>query len=120
MAITIAYGSTGTSYGLTEKSLPSSTTSTSRASITSTGVYQLVMDLTNMASSDEFRLRWYETPLATASSGLGTFMDQTFLGPQAPTVFLSPAFTLMEGWDITMTMTTGTAKTFSWSIRKIA
>lgn len=123
MPITLAYYSTGTSYGSatnTEKSLPSSTTSTGRSAIASTGVYQLVMDLTNMATSDEFRLRWYETVNDVATSGYGTFLDQTFVGPQSPPIFMSPAFTLCCGWDITMSLTTGSARTFAWGIRKIA
>lgn len=123
MPISIAYYSTGTSYGSaknTEKSLPSSTTSTGRSAIASTGVFQLYLDLTNMATSDEFRLRWYETVNSLATSAYGTFLDQTFVGPQSPAIFVSPAFTLMDGWDITLSLTTGSARTFAWGLKKIA
>lgn len=88
--------------------------------IASTGVYQLYMDLANMATSDEFRLRWYETVNDLATSSLGVFLDQTFVGPQSPPVFVSPAFTLCCGWDITMSLTTGSARTLSWGLRKLA
>jgi hypothetical protein len=123
MAINIAYYSTGTSYGSatnTEKSLPSSTTSTGRSAIASTGIFQLYLDLTNMATSDEFRLRWYETVNSLATSSYGAFLDQTFVGPQSPPLFVSPAFTLCDGWDVTLSLTTGSARTFAWGIKKIA
>lgn len=123
MAINIAYYSTGTSYGSatnTEKSLPSSTTSTGRNAISSTGVFQLYLDLTNMATSDEFRLRWYETVNSIATTAYGAFLDQTFVGPQSPPIFVSPAFTLADGWDVTLSLTTGSARTFAWGIKRLA
>lgn len=123
MPITIAYQSTGTSYGSaanTEKSLPSSTTSTGRSPIASTGIYQLYLDLTNMATSDEYRLRWYETVNSLATTAYGAFLDQTFVGPQSPPIFVSPAFTLADGWDITLSLTTGSSRTFAWGLKKIA
>jgi len=120
MPITIAYGSTGTSYPLTEKSLPSSTTSTGRSYIASTGVFQLWLDLTNMLTSDEYRLRMYETVHESATTAVGTFLDQIFVGPQSPPIYVSPCFTLYCGWDMTLTLSTGTARTFAWTIRRIS
>lgn len=123
MPITIAYQSTGTSYGSaknTEKSLPGNTTSTSRSPIASTGIFQLYLDLTNMATSDEYRLRWYETVNSLATTAYGAFLDQTFVGPQSPPIFVSPAFTLCDGWDVTLSLTTGSSRTFAWGIKKIA
>lgn len=123
MPITIAYQSTGSTVGSatnTEKSLPSNTTSTSRSAIASTGIFQLYLDLQNMATSDEFRLRWYETVNSATTSSYGVFLDQTFVGPQSPPLFVSPAFTLCDGWDVTLSMTTGTARVFTWGIKKIA
>lgn len=123
MPITIAYYSTGTPYGSAatiEKSLPSSTTSTGRAAIASTGIYQLYLDLTNMATSDEYRLRMYETVNSLATTAYGAFLDQTFVGPQSPPLYVSPAFTLCDGWDMTLSMTTGSSRTFAWGIKKIA
>lgn len=123
MPITVAYQSTGSTIGSatnTEKSLPSNTTSTSRNAIASTGVFQLYLDCQNIATSDEFRLRWYETVNSATTSSYGVFLDQTFVGPQSPPLFVSPAFTLCDGWDITLSMTTGTARVFTWGIKKIA
>lgn len=104
------------SIGTTEYSLPND--STSAASITDDGVYQLFLDLSNLAAGDSFELKIYEKVISTESQRV--VQTQTFSNVQPTPNVVLPSLILMHGWDMTLKKLAGTDRNIAWSIRKIA
>jgi hypothetical protein len=114
MAITFTNDSA--SISTTEYFLASdSTTATYQ---TTDGIYQLFLDLSNMVTSDQYRVRLYEK---YDSSGTTRLVEEwIYSGAQAkPGIFL-PAFVLGEGWEFSVLRLAGSDRTIYWSIRRIA
>lgn len=116
MAITLISGSA--SISTNEYSLPGATTSGVPLSSASTGAFQFFVDFRNMVSGDQYRLKLYERPYASASQS--SIDEWYFSGPQSEPMAVTPAFILGEGWDITVIRTAGSDRTIFWSIRKVA
>lgn len=114
MAITEAYGDSAT-IGTTEYSLPND--STTPATITDDGVYQLWLDLSNMAAGDQYLLQVKEKVISTGSQRV--VFTATFTGAQSE-AYVAPSLILMHGWDMTLDKLAGTDRSIAWSIRKIA
>lgn len=114
MAISEAYTNTA-SIGATEYSLPNN--STTLASITDDGVYQVFVDTGNMAAGDQYKLRVYEK--VTAGGAKREIYAATLTGTMTDN-WVSPSLILMHGWDVTIQKITGTDRSFDWSIRKVA
>lgn len=101
--------------GDTEWSLSGNDTSVD--TITTDGVYQCFIDVSDMVTGDELAIRVYEK---VQSSGTQRLVYQANLfGPQSPPVFVMPSLVLMHGWDMTIEAVAGTI-TIDWSIRKVA
>jgi hypothetical protein len=115
MAITEAYTFSAVTVSNTELSIVSGTSSLQ--AITTAGVYQVVVDLANLAKADEFTLKVYETALAAGTKR--ALWTQTFLGAQ-PSLYTSPSLILMNGWDFTLIKNAGTDRAITASIRKVA
>ena len=115
MAITEAFFGTAT-IGATEISLLSGTT-TLQFNATA-GIYQLYLGLQNMAAGDGYRLRIKEKVLATSAQLLGQPID--FSGAQLAPLYISVPLTLMRGFDITLVLRGGAARSIDWSIRQVA
>lgn len=116
MAISEAYSGTNSSWG-TEYSLTNS--STTLANQTDDGVYQLFLDLFNMASGDTYVVKVYEK--VRSASTRRVVLSHTLVGAQADPNWCFPALTLLHGWDFSITCTGGTnTRAIEWSIRKIA
>lgn len=83
------------------------------------GVFQLFVDLANMAAGDEFVVTLYEkaTAVATQRSAHGFLVTG---GPLTSPLFISPSMILMRGWDWTLKQVAGTGRAVSWSIRQVA
>lgn len=113
MAITTAYELSAVTVGATELSIVSGTTTLQ--SITTPGVYQLVIDAANMAKGDEFVVRLYEK--AKAAGTKRVFSQWSLQGVQSE-LFITPTFMLLNGWDMTITKLVGTDRAFDASIRK--
>lgn len=114
MAITFTNDSA--SISTTEYGLASDSTSITYQ--TTDGVYQLFLDLSNMAAGDQYKLKLYEK---YDSAGTARVAEEwIFTGAQAKPGVFTPAFVLGEGWEFTMTKLAGTDRTIYWSIRKIA
>jgi hypothetical protein len=113
MAITVAYTGTAT-ISTAEYSLVSA--STTLASSTDTGVYQIFIDATNMAAGDEYEIFIKEKVVAAGPQD--TIYSATLVGVQT-SPFVTPTLVLMLGWDVTMDKIAGTDRSFSWSIRKV-
>ena len=88
---------------------------------TTDGVYQVFIDvsaLANAATSDAIEIQILEK---AASAGTQRIIFESYLvGAQDEPIWVSPSFILMHGWQVQMKQTAGTARSFDWSIRKVA
>lgn len=114
MPITQLYTNTAT-ISTTEYSLVNN--STTLASITTAGVYQVFIDTLNMAAGDEYLIHINEKVITGGTQR--TIYSSTLEGAQS-SPFVTPTLILMEGWDVTMKLITGTGRSISWSIRQVA
>lgn len=82
------------------------------------GAFQFVVELINMARGDTLEIRVYEK-----ATGTGDIARQVAMWPisneQVDNLFMSPAFILIWGWRFSIKQTTGTGRSFKWSIRKV-
>ena len=116
MAIAEAFSGTAT-ISTTEWDLPSSTSFVADVQATD-GVYQCLLDLSALASTDEFVLRLYEK---VTSAGTQRLVESwTFAGPQGAPHFVTPAVILLHGWAYTLVKAAGTDRSITWSIRSVA
>ena len=115
MAITEAYTMSAVTISTTEISIVSGTSSLQ--AITTSGVYQLWLDLANLVKGDEFRIRAYEKVLSGSTKRQAA--SWTVLGAQAE-LFVTPPLTLINGWDFTIIRTAGADRAISGSIRRIS
>lgn len=113
MAISEAYTGTATITG-TETSLVSGTTTLQ--SVSTPAVMQLFVDTVNMTSGDEYVIQIKDKVI---SSGTQKIIYQAYLEGKQTTPFVTPTLILYHGWDVTMDLVTGTARSISWSIRKV-
>src|SRR3990167_10907717 len=113
MAVTTAYEMSAVTVGATELSIVSGTTTLQNN--TTAGVYQLVIDASNMAKGDEFIVKLYEKCKAAGTKRV--FSAWSLQGVQSE-LFITPTFMLLNGWDMTITKLVGTDRAFDASIRK--
>jgi len=116
MPISEPYELDGVTVGATELSVVSGTTTL--ATDTSDGVFQLWIDAGTVAKGDEFRVKAYEKVEGTGGTKK-VFAQWSLQGVQTEN-FPSPTFILMHGWDFTITKIAGTDRAFDASIRKVA
>ena len=114
MAISEAYANTAT-ISTTEYSLINN--STSLATDANDGIYQIFIDTSAMISGDEYLIKVKEKILSAGSQLV--IYEASLVGKQT-LPFVTPTLIFMHGWDATMTQITGTARSISWSIRKVA
>jgi len=114
MAISEAYTNSNT-ISSTEYSLPNN--STTPASITDDGVYQVFIDTGNMAAGDQYKIRVKEK--VTSGGTQREIYAATLTGTMTDN-WVSPSLILIHGWDVTVQKLAGTDRSFGWSIRKVA
>jgi len=115
MAITEAY--TGTAaISATEFSAPNNTTYSAASVIAVAGVYQVFLDVNDLALADNLRIRIYEK---CRSGDTVRVISESFILGTGITTWVSPSLVLMNGWDVTFYASAGTV-TVLWSIRKVA
>lgn len=114
MAIAEAYTANGSSVSTTEKSLVNN--STTLATTTTDGYYQVFVDTAAVAAGDEFECALLEKVYASGSQR--RVIIGRFVGAQ-PEIFISPAFLLLHGWDFSLKKIAGTDRNFDWSIRAV-
>jgi len=117
MAISEAFVDTGTTISTTEYSLPRDANYDSGQVQTDDGIYQILIDFTNMAAGDEYQIRIYEKVYGAGTQRI--VYQSNLVGPQSPAVWVSPALMLLHGWDVTLDKIAGTDRSISWSIRKV-
>jgi hypothetical protein len=115
MAITALYENTAT-ISTTEYSLPNN--STTLTPKTDVGVFQIVLDLANLAAGDQYEMKIYEKCRTGDTQRL---LDvYTITGAQSKPLLMYPALILMKGWDVTLKRLAGTDRAIFWSIRQVA
>lgn len=116
MAITELYSGSA-SISTTEYDLPSA--STTKSSITTDGIYQVFLDLSNLTSTEEYQLKIYEKCLSSSTQRV--IQEVIFSGAQTTEpIYVVPGLLLMHGWTVTMKKNQGADKTIDWSIRQVA
>ena len=115
MAITEAYSGTA-AISATEFSCPNNTTYSAASVITTDGVYQVFLDMNDLAVGDNLRIRIYEK---CRSGDTVRVIYETYYVGIGDTTFVSPSLILMHGWDVTLYASAGTV-TVLWSIRQVA
>lgn len=113
----IAEFATGTAtVGVTEYSMVSN--STTLASNTTDGVYQLFIDFGALTATEEYFVCVKEK--VTAAGTQRVVFAATVAGVQGSPAWASPSLILMHGWDMTIDKIAGTDRSISWSIRQVA
>jgi hypothetical protein len=91
--------------------------STTSADLTSTGIYQLGIDWTNLDDGSVYQVK-FKDRFTTGGSQI-TFWAPTIANAQGTDDGqMFPAFTMGNGMDITLTLITGSATVVPWQIWK--
>lgn len=115
MAITEAFQDAAT-IGATEYFLASdSTTATYQ---TDDGAFQLWLDLNALQDGDEFRIRVYEKISSGGTARIA--MEWSVAHAQSEPLWVAPTLIFLHGWEFSLTKLTGTDRSISWSVRKVA
>lgn len=114
VSITFATGS-GVTISTTEISLLSGT-STLQTN-TTLGLFQAVIDTSNLATGDVFEFKAYEKALAAGTKRV--LYPLRLANAQASPIWASPVVVLGAGWDMTLIKISGTDRAFDWSIRSV-
>lgn len=88
---------------------------------TNDGIYQFFIDCVNLvggATPDTLEIQVLEKVLSSGTARL--VFEAAVYGLQDEPIWVSPSLILMHGWTLQIRQTTGTARTFDWSIRKVA
>lgn len=117
MALSEAYTGTNGTWG-TEFSL--SNGSTTIATQTADGIYQVFMDLNALVLGDTYEFRAYEK--VRGADAQRVCFIATFANAQGTdgAIAVSPAMQMMNGWDFTLKRTAGADHTITWSVRAVA
>jgi hypothetical protein len=114
MAITELYSGSA-SISTTEYSCTANTTGIS--AVTTDGVFQPFLDLSDMIAGDQLQIRIYEKCRSVDTQR--TIYEAYLTGPQADPLWVGPSLILMHGWDVTLDAISGTILV-NWSIRQVA
>jgi len=82
---------------------------------TSTGIFQVFVDASDMVAGDVLQIRLYEKCRSGDTQRL--VHEWVLTGAQAEPMWVSDSFILLQGWDFTLLAISGTI-TCNWSIRK--
>lgn len=82
------------------------------------GIYQLFLGLQNLASGDCYLLKIKEKVQSTSTQAVVQSVRLT--GAQAQPAYVTESLLLKNGWDMTLTQVSGTARLIEWSIRQVA
>jgi hypothetical protein len=85
---------------------------------TTDGVFQFYVDVVNLANGDAIELQVLEKVLSSGTARI--VFESSIANAQDEAVWVSPALLLMHGWTFQIKQTSGTARSFDWSQRKIA
>jgi hypothetical protein len=84
---------------------------------TNDGVYQLYVDCYNMAKGDTIEIQCLEKAISSGTARI--VFSATLANAQYEPMFVSPSLVLMHGWQFQLKQTTGTNRSYPWSVRAI-
>lgn len=84
---------------------------------TTTGIYQLFLDVSDMVAGDELQIRCYEKVRSGDTQRI--VWQASLANVQQNPIYVTPTLILMHGWDFTLDAIAGTI-TVNWSIRQVA
>jgi len=114
MAITELYTNSAT-ISTTEYSLPNN--STTPASITTDGIYQIWINFSTMTAAEQYEVKIKEK--VTSGGSQVTIYHSILEGTQGGP-WVSPSLCMIHGWDVTVKKLAGTDRSIAWSIRQVA
>ena len=86
--------------------------------LTTDGVFQLWLDVNDMAAADILQIRIYEKCRSGDTQRIAA--EWILRDVQATPIWVSPSLILIHGWDMTLDCIAGTSITVLWSIRQIS
>lgn len=86
---------------------------------TTDGAFQFVVDTSVLGQGDTLEIRVYEAALSSDVVSQQVFVA-VLTNEQNDGLWMSPALLLLHRWRFSIKQTTGTARSFKWSIRKVA
>jgi hypothetical protein len=98
----------------TEHSLATDTSYDTGDAQTTDGVLQAWLDVSDMIAGDQLQIRIYEKVRSGDTQRI-VYQD-IITGAQMDPIWVSPALTVMHGWDVTVDALAGTI-TVNWSLR---
>jgi hypothetical protein len=81
-------------------------------------VFQLFIDCNNMVNGDTIEVQCLEKAISSGTARM--IWEITVTNAQDEPMFVSPTLILMHSWTFQMKQLSGSARTFDWSIRKVA
>ncbi len=117
MALNAAYA-TGSAVTVGTSAISLINGTTTIASATDVGIYQIEVDVSAMAAGDQYELYWYEKAIAGGTQR--THSLGVLTGAQAWPLAVFGSLFLGIGWDFAIKKLTGTDRAFSWSIRRVS
>jgi hypothetical protein len=84
---------------------------------TSDGVYQLWLEVNNLANGDEYQVRVYEKISSGGTARIA--MEWTISHAQTQPLWVTPSLMLIHGWEFSLTKLAGTDRSIAWSIRSV-
>jgi hypothetical protein len=84
---------------------------------TTDGVFQAFIDVSDIANGEVLQIRLYEKARSGDTQRLAE--EWILTDAQSRPLFVTPAFILLHGWDMTLKALAGTI-TCLWSIRQVA
>lgn len=85
---------------------------------TTIGVFQIFIDLGAMTNGDEIEIQVLEKALSGGTQRV--VYSSVVSHAQDEPLWASPSLILYHGWQVQLRQITGTARSFPWSIRKVA
>lgn len=99
----------------------SSFTALGSATSTDDGVYQVFIDAAALVGgSTPDTLEIQVTEKVTSGGTERLILEAVLVGVQDEPIWVSPSLILIHGWTVQVKQTTGSARSFPWSIRRVA
>jgi hypothetical protein len=76
-----------------------------------------MVDVSALTSTDNLTIKIKEKVISGGIQAI--VLLENLLGVQATPVWVSPSMILLNGWDMSITQSQGTARSFPFSIRKV-
>lgn len=85
---------------------------------TTQGIFQFFIDCSAMAKGDQLSIQVLEKVLSAGTQAV--IYSALIVNAQDDPIWVSPSLILLNGWQLQIKQTLGTARSFPWDIRKVA